>query len=118
MTLNAVTGFFQPTYDEKDSIILTENVIDIVKSIYVSKGMIVNIISTESLHDFTNSIAQQINKLENISVTIEQSSKLRSQSSQRKLNIFVIDSLKSFISIYDKMTAKTFNHHGWTYLAL
>lgn len=113
MTFNAVTCFFQPTYDQEDSMILTENVIDIVKSIYISKGMIVNVIYTESLHDFTNLIVKQINKLENISVTIEQPSKLQSQSSRRKLNIFVIDSLKSFTSIYDKMTATTFNHHGY-----
>ena len=113
MTFNTTMCFLQPTYDEENSIILTEKIIDIVKAIYVSKGIIVNVIYTESLHDFTNLLAQQINNLENISVTIEQPSSIQPQSLQRKLNIFLVDSLKSFTSIYDKITAATFNYHGY-----
>jgi hypothetical protein len=100
---------------EKDTnlIKLAEEVRQIVIKVYAHKSSIVNLIYNGPLEDFTNLVAQNVASLEKVSVTIEHSLNIHRNLPKRNLNVFLIDSVGSFRKIFNKMTTKTFDFHGY-----
>lgn len=99
--------------ENEDSIKLAQQVTEVVRKFYLSKGSHVNLVSSEALSDVTNMIARQINLFEKVSITIEHSSEIHVGFPKRKLNVFVVDSVQAFKKIDAGITTKFFDFHGY-----
>lgn len=92
---------------------LAKRVNEIIAGTYAPQSSTVNIISTTNTpSDILDEAMKNIFKIEDISAVLESSSNIRS-SDLRIWNVFLIDSLKSFMEIYDKMSPKLFEYHGY-----
>lgn len=97
---------------------LANSVIKLVEENYVPKTATINIIATTKASDsLLNSIFHQISKLEQVSVVLETAKHIRSEVT-RTCNIFLIDSLESFMEIYRKISTKLFEFHGFYTIVL
>ena len=92
---------------------LTDRISRIIVEVYTEKDSTVKIISaTEEPNDLKNEIIRQVTGNKEISVLLE-SPGTKKYPSRSFCNIFLIDSMQSFLRIHEKMSPTQFDFHGF-----
>lgn len=97
---------------------LAKSVAKVVEKNYSPKTATINMIATTKTSNILlNSIFKKVSKLEQVSVVLESSNHIESEVT-RNCNIFLIDSVESFMEIYRKISTKFFEFHGFYTIVL
>lgn len=92
---------------------LTRNVARIINEIYASNSTEVNFISASDVsNDFKDKLFEITFKPGNVVAMLESSSNVTALN-LRTWNVFLVDSVESFTIIYNKMSPKLFELHGY-----
>lgn len=91
---------------------LSKNLIKVIDNIFVEKSSVASIISSSEASEIMEMTARKINKLQKVSILLESSSKIKANV-LRSWSVILIDSLESFMEIYEKISPNKFRFNGY-----